>query len=370
MPSPFPGTDPYLEGELWTNFHTQFAVEIARQLNPRLAPRYVAVTEKYQNSIGPEEITIGAHEMEPMIPDVGIAQISAQPRSPSGLATLNPPLQIETVISISVAHVWIKIVDVNRRQLVTAIEFLSPTSKKGKGRLKYLRKRRRLLLSSAHLIEIDLQRNGRRVPMAEPLPAAPYFVLLNRIEQKPELDVWPIPLDQCLPKIPIPLLKGDEEVALDLQGAFTAVYDTGNMEYLRNSRMCLYLPKPSNGPREFCALLASANRLALIRGTGRDTASAVACTIATDGVHPGFNEPGLTITCLFARVGGDKEGRFAVDRHGGAQVAGTVRRRAAVVAEAMGAQRPMVPPAAAERHETQTDQQDPKCTHGCLLLRY
>src|SRR5687767_12547519 len=27
MPSPFPRMDPYLEGELWTNFHTQFAVE-------------------------------------------------------------------------------------------------------------------------------------------------------------------------------------------------------------------------------------------------------------------------------------------------------------------------------------------------------
>jgi Protein of unknown function (DUF4058) len=47
MPSPFPGMDPYLEGVLWTNFHTQLAVGIAQELNPRLAPRYVAVTEKY-----------------------------------------------------------------------------------------------------------------------------------------------------------------------------------------------------------------------------------------------------------------------------------------------------------------------------------
>ena len=31
MPSPFPGMDPYLEGDLWTTLHVQLAVEIARQ---------------------------------------------------------------------------------------------------------------------------------------------------------------------------------------------------------------------------------------------------------------------------------------------------------------------------------------------------
>src|SRR5436305_9907253 len=46
MPSPFPGMDPYFEGDLWTTFHTQFGVEIARQLTPKLAPRYIARAEK------------------------------------------------------------------------------------------------------------------------------------------------------------------------------------------------------------------------------------------------------------------------------------------------------------------------------------
>ena len=46
MPSPFPGMDPYIEGDLWTPFHTQIGVEIARQLAPKIAPRYVAIPEK------------------------------------------------------------------------------------------------------------------------------------------------------------------------------------------------------------------------------------------------------------------------------------------------------------------------------------
>ena len=38
--------DPYLEGPLWTSVHSQLAVEIARQLTPRLVPRYAALTER------------------------------------------------------------------------------------------------------------------------------------------------------------------------------------------------------------------------------------------------------------------------------------------------------------------------------------
>jgi hypothetical protein len=231
MPSPFPGMDPYLEGELWTNFHTQFAVAIAQELNPRLAPHYVAVTEKYQNSIGPEEIAI-ATDGDFMAPDVSVSEVLTQPAASQATAVLSAPLRIETVISIPVPHVWIKILDRKRRRLVTAIEFLSPVNKRGQGRVKYLRKRRRLLLSQAHLMEIDLLRKGKRVPMAEPLPSDPYFVFLRRVAQRPALDVWPIAIDQPLPKLPVPLLPADDEQDLDLQKVFDRVYDCGSMEYL------------------------------------------------------------------------------------------------------------------------------------------
>src|SRR5438067_1506203 len=71
MPSPFPGMDPYLEGELWGTFHSQLAVKIAHALNPHLAPKYVAFPEKYHNAAAPEEIgiTLGA---EPVFPDVAV----------------------------------------------------------------------------------------------------------------------------------------------------------------------------------------------------------------------------------------------------------------------------------------------------------
>jgi hypothetical protein len=108
---------------------------------------------------------------------------------------------------------------------VTAIEVLSPWNKRARGRREYLAKRRRILLSSAHLMEIDLLHEGHRVPMREPLPDAPYFVLLSRAEERPFMEVWPVELDQPLPTVPVPLLSGDLDVALDLQLAFTSIYD-------------------------------------------------------------------------------------------------------------------------------------------------
>src|SRR5205823_13138507 len=113
---------------------------------------------------------------------------------------------------------------VEHRGLVTAFEVLSSTNKRG-GRRENLRKRRRLLLSSAHLMEIDLLRAGRRVPMQEPLPDAPYFVFLSRAEARPLTDVWPIRLADQLPKVQVPLLAGDPDLELDLQDALASAYD-------------------------------------------------------------------------------------------------------------------------------------------------
>jgi len=228
MPSPFPGMDPYLEGPLWTNVHTQLSVEIARQLAPRLRPRYVPLTEKRFVLATPEAedgVAISAVEIRP---DVGVAHSrdGTTPRAGPGAAVAAPPpVRMTTVLPVPVPHVTVEIREVEGRRLVTAIEVLSPTNKRG-GRREYLRKRRRLLFSTAHLMEIDLLRAGRRVPMREPLPEAPYFVFLSRAEDRPLTDVWPIRLNEPLPKVPVPLLAGDADVELDLQQALTVIYDT------------------------------------------------------------------------------------------------------------------------------------------------
>jgi hypothetical protein len=119
----------------------------------------------------------------------------------------------------------VEIRDVAQRRLVTAIELLSPTNKRGDGHAEYLTRRLQFLHSPAHLVEIDLLQQGRRVPMRDPLPAVPYFVFVSRAELRPLLDVWPIRLQDPLPVVKVPLLPDDDDVNLDLQAAFTNIYD-------------------------------------------------------------------------------------------------------------------------------------------------
>jgi hypothetical protein len=224
MPSPFPGMDPYLEGSTWMNFHGQLCSEIARQLGPKLRPRYLArLTERFFT-----EITVAAGSTKTSeYPDIGVVESRplSQSNGAGGLGIATVPVRIPTEIPESVLHFSVEIRDRLERRLITSIEVLSPTNKRGEGRDEYLAKRHRILQSRSHLIEIDLLRAGRRIPMTRDLPLAPYYVYVGRFEIRPETDVWPISLDQPLPTIPVPLLPGDADVPLDLQLALTTVYD-------------------------------------------------------------------------------------------------------------------------------------------------
>jgi len=137
-----------------------------------------------------------------------------------------------TLVRAPRPHVTVEIRDVEHRQLVTVIEILSPTNKRGEGYDEYLGKRDRILRSTAHLMEIDLLRKELRVPMQGTLPSSPYFIFLSRFDQRLLTDIWPIPLDQPLPEVPVPLLPGDADSTLDLQEALTNVYDDSGLKYM------------------------------------------------------------------------------------------------------------------------------------------
>ena len=228
MASPFPGMDPYLEGGLWTTFHFAFGAELIRQLAPRLRPHYLALPVERLVIEETHDIAV----LSTIYPNVGVL-VGRTPHSlPQTSSVLEAPLQLATVIPQAIPHVSIEIRDVAQRQLVTAIEILSPTNKRGEGRLEYLAKRRRILLSSAHLIECDLLRQGQRVPMQQPLPPAPYFVFCSRAERRPIVDIWPIQLTDALPTIGLPLLAGDSDLELNLQAVFMATYDLLNYDLM------------------------------------------------------------------------------------------------------------------------------------------
>lgn len=258
MVSPFPGMDPYLEGELWTTFHIQLAVEIARQLTPRLLPRYFAFANQRQVTDMPQEVAIEATDV---YPDVGVVAANAARPANVSAALAEAPLKLTTVVPSQIPHSWVEIRDQAGRALVTLIEILSPTNKRGDGRREYLRKRNKVFRSSAHLVEIDLLRKGKRVPMAEPLPQSDYFVLLTRADQRPESEVWPISLADSLPTVRIPLREPDPDVPLDLQQAFSNIYE------LSPYGLAIDYSKPPDVPLSKGAALWAAQRIKLVRSS-------------------------------------------------------------------------------------------------------
>ena len=60
MLNPFPGMDPYLEGPLWTTVHSNLVEEIARQLAPKLRPKYLALTNQRVLVAAPDPIEMRA----------------------------------------------------------------------------------------------------------------------------------------------------------------------------------------------------------------------------------------------------------------------------------------------------------------------
>jgi hypothetical protein len=127
--------------------------------------------------------------------------------------------------------------------LVTAIEILSPINKRpGRERQKYLRKRRELLRSEVHVMELDLLRGGERSPLATAVPSAPYYVTLARAEHRPSVDVWPIQLTARLPVLPVPLSVPDPDVPLDLGAIVQAVYERGGYATRIDYRQPVPLP--------------------------------------------------------------------------------------------------------------------------------
>lgn len=226
MASPFPGMDPYLEGELWQEFHQTLATEIRAQIVRVLPTHYAALLSKHYvlDFSGIELVDIPPPRE--FYPDVHVVQ-SGKQGSPSGATTfeLTPPTVELDTPPISVPQLRVEIRDVAQRRLVTVIEILSRANKIGAGARQYVEKREDLLATDVHLLEIDLLRAGSRIPISGLNVNADYYVYLNRATRRWRTSVWAMSLPERLPIVPIPLLEPDGDERLDLQAALDASFE-------------------------------------------------------------------------------------------------------------------------------------------------
>jgi hypothetical protein len=240
--------DPYLEDStVWSGFHHSFADAIKGYLNERIGPKYYADVEVRTIIQG-----VGISAWQAMYPDAGILQVKRPSPGTATITITTPTISIPqapvqrkaftpTQSRLRAVHIYVT----ETTELVTTIEILSPFNKqKGDGVEEYRRKRRRILESAVHLVEIDLLRGGQRPgeEVAYPPLDTDYVLLVNRADEMNERlsEIWPVALNEALPLLPIPLLSPDPDIPLDLKALIQAVYRQGGYDW----RIDYTLPVP------------------------------------------------------------------------------------------------------------------------------
>lgn len=227
--SPYPGMDPYIERDEWEDFHTRLMTTIGDRISPAIRPGYIARVERRvyidDPDISPDpsfrQADVAVVESESWGVNEPTAAVATAPA-----VSCTVPLPTERRESfLTVRHTR------DRSRIVTIIEVLSPSNKRAgsEGIRQYLRKRRDVLQSDAHLVEIDLLLGGTRPPIDD-RPPGDYFVMTGRRGRRPQVDVVAWSLMDRLPTIAVPLTAPDPDVPLDLQAAFASVYENAGYD--------------------------------------------------------------------------------------------------------------------------------------------
>jgi hypothetical protein len=224
LTSPFPGMDPYIESPIhWGDFHAGMIIAMREELNARLPLDYIAESDLY----------VWIHEPDAKTrlrkPDVYVAEHAEKMRPTATKAVVRAPQQLILPAVPMEGNKYLRIIDAEDHQVITVIEILSPDNKKsGPDRDGYLAKRNEYLASGVNLVEIDLLRRGKRMPLGDSPPErSDYYVLVERGHEMPRVDFWPFSVRDALPDIPVPLGEDVEECLLPLRPCMDRVYNGG-----------------------------------------------------------------------------------------------------------------------------------------------
>jgi Protein of unknown function (DUF4058) len=193
MASPFPGMDPYLEGEqLWVAFHHQLVTSLYQILLPGLVDKYRArVAQRHY---------------------------------------ITEQALFTSLVREEHHEEYIEIRQRTDGRLITLVDVVSPANKTlESGRTAYLEKRKEGKTAGANLVEIDLVLQGQ--PMLEysrdGLPDWDYAVTVTRAAQPDRFEIYTATLQKKLPRFRLPLASDDRDTVVDLQTTFARSYDQG-----------------------------------------------------------------------------------------------------------------------------------------------
>ncbi|MCS6847456.1 MAG: DUF4058 family protein [Anaerolineae bacterium] len=226
MRSPFPGMDPYLEHPaLWPDVHNRLIAAIADAITPLVAPRYYVGLERRMYLLSLDDLVFVGW------PDVAVlagAARVAEPHAPAYEVTSGSapnPLWVELPTQDEVGDNYLEIRLADGGKVITVLELLSPANKlHERSRELYINKRNALFASRTNLVEIDLMRAGEPMPLRGKPVRSDYRILVSRSWQRPRAQLYHFRLREPIPAITIPLQRGEDEPALDLNAVLHDLY--------------------------------------------------------------------------------------------------------------------------------------------------
>ena len=195
---------------------------------PRVRPKYfVDVEERVYVERDPDDPVMAIR------PDAAVVHAVREEGAAYAAATVTAPVDCLLPMPEETREVYLTIRRKDLRTIVTVIELLSPANKRpgADGFGQYLEKRLHVLASFSNLVELDLLRGGRRLPIVGTLPPGDFVATIARVRRRPHAEAYVWSLEQRLPVIPIPLADPDPDVSLDLQEVFQLVYDRAGYDY-------------------------------------------------------------------------------------------------------------------------------------------
>jgi hypothetical protein len=212
--------DPWLEHPArWPNVHQSLITYSRDALQGQVGDRYFV-------SIG-ERVYLAVPDQS-LYPDVSVVETRTGATVAPQAAEADRPVVV-LVDEVEQREVFLEIFDAaSGDRIVTIIEVMSPSNKHaGTGRDLYLRTQAEILASTTNLVEIDLLRDGEptaAVPRQRQ-SESPYRVVVSRASDRRRRELYPVRLQDRLPRVAIPLLEGDPAAVLDIQAVFDEVYD-------------------------------------------------------------------------------------------------------------------------------------------------
>ncbi len=190
MPSPFPGMDPYLEYPgLWPDVHHNLISGTQGLLSQQLRPKYVVRVEERTYISDDSDPTL---KLQLRVPAVEVAIRSGREEAGFSLGEgsyleVAEPVIATTWLEEEIHEAFLKIIDRDSRDVVTVIEILSPANKVpgSPGHTSFEQKRREIMKSPIHWVEIDLLRGNRLVPVPRRAGTHEYLVHVSKIGLRP-----------------------------------------------------------------------------------------------------------------------------------------------------------------------------------------